>query len=153
MISLDIHPFEGAAPIRFGMLRDQVLELLGMPRVVSKGVDAWGVGLAIQVGYDREGGVDGVGLGPGDYELKLDGQLIWAPNEHPDPNPVLLARDREPVECLGFLVFTNLGVATSGYHDNDPYQLAVQVYRKGQWDKQLRKAKSPVLDKYIRHDL
>ena len=71
--------------------RDRVLELSGMPRVVSKGVDSWGVELRIQVGYDREGGVDGVGLGPGNDELKLDGQLVWAFNEHPDSDPVLLA--------------------------------------------------------------
>jgi hypothetical protein len=148
MISLDIHPFEGAAPIRFGMHRSQVAEILGIPSFVGEENDRWGPGLEINIEYDKNGMVYHLGLCPGDYELRFEGQILWSPNDHPDPNPMFLTRDPEPYECVGFLVFAKLGVTTAGYHDDDPSQRSVVVYTPGAWDEMLVKAKRSALDKY-----
>jgi len=148
MISFDIHPFEGAGPIKFGTSRSRVLEILSAPRRERLREDSWGPLSNINVGYNEEGKVCEVGLRPGDFELRFNGRLIWSPDRHPDPNPIFLVLDPEPLERVGFLVFTKLGVATVGYHDDDPAQFAVSIYQEGAWDELLVKARRPDLDKY-----
>lgn len=148
MLSLDIRPFEGVSPIKFGMLRSSVIDVIGNPYSSNEKVDSWGNTLDINIGYDELGTVEQIGLGPGEYELAIGGQLLWRPHRHPDPNPTLLALDPEPLERVGFLIFTKLGIATTGYHDDDPSQHAISVYPRGAWDQLLLKAKKPILDKY-----
>lgn len=148
MIHLDIRPFGGAEPIRFGMPRASVGGILGVPDSSNDTADSWGNLLNINIGYDKSGLVNQFGLRPGDYSLSLDGRVVWSPDNCPDPNPILLALDPEPLERVGFLVFTKLGVATTGYHDDDPGQRAISVYPEGAWDKLILKAKKPNLDKY-----
>jgi hypothetical protein len=148
MISLDIRPFEGVLPIRFGLSRPRVVEILGAPDSSDEQVDSWGRTLDVNIGYDELGAVNQLGLGPGEYELTIGGQLFWTPHRHPDPNPTFLALDPEPLERVGFLVFTKLGIATTGYHDDDPGQYAISVYPRGAWDELLLQAKRPSLHKY-----
>jgi len=148
MISLDIRPFEGAEPVRFGIPRSRVHELIGTPDLAHPGVDRWGAMREVNVGYDQQGVVYEIDLAPGNYELRLCGQIIWTASEHPDPNPMLLALDPGPLERAGFLLFTKIGVATAGYHDDDPGERVVQVHRKGAWDELLSKARQPGQDKY-----
>ena len=151
MTSLDIRPFEGTTPIKFGMKRPDVRYILGHPDSYNERVDSWGRRHEVHIGYDVDDCVYEIGLAPGSYRLTFNGRTIWGPDHHPDPNPTFLALDQEPLDCLGFLVFPGLGVATTGYHDDDPNQLAISVYQKGAWDGSLLKAKKPVLDKYNPH--
>lgn len=52
----ELRPFEGAGPLRFGMSRDQVIELLGQPeRVLDREPILLEVNGDIQPGYDRDG--------------------------------------------------------------------------------------------------
>jgi hypothetical protein len=148
MTSFAIRPFDGALPVRFGMQRALVIQMLGNPETSNEKVDTWGPNLEINVGYDQDRVVNQVGLGPGEYELTIFEQSLWTPQQHPDPNPTFLRLDPEPVERVGFLVFTKLGVATTGYHDDDPSQYAISIYPRGAWDRLLLKAKKPILDKY-----
>jgi hypothetical protein len=149
VISLDIRPFEGALPITFGMPRGRVIEILGNPDFSNKDGDNWGTLLEINIGYDQHGVVDHIGLGGrGDNELRFEGQILWSSNQHPDPNPTFLAFDPEPLERVGFLYFTKLGIATTGYHDDDPHQQAISIYPRGAKDEFLLRAKKPGLDKY-----
>jgi hypothetical protein len=148
MVSFDIQPFGGAIPVRFGMPRFELIEIMGNPVVAGNGNDSWGEKLEITVGYDKGGLVNHVGLGPGNFELQLNGQVIWTPNEHTDPNPTFLRYDPDPLEHVGFLVFTQLGIKTTGFHDDYSNDLSVVVYPKGAWDKFLGKAKKPDLSKY-----
>lgn len=148
VISLDIIPFEGAIPVRFGIRRTQVIEIMGMPDVSGGGSDSWGPRLEINIGYDQKETVDHVGLSPGSFQLKMNGQVIWTPTEHPDPVPTFLRLDPEPLEHVGFLVFTRLGIKTTGFHDDCPDERAIALYPKGGWDKFSSKAKKPKLEKY-----
>jgi hypothetical protein len=148
MPTFSIVPFDGALPIKFGMQRETVYGLLGNPGVSGAKSDSWGPKLEINIGYTDNGTVNHVGLGPGEVELHLGDVEIWKPNVLVDPNPFFLKLDNAPLERLGFLVFTKLGVATTGFHDDDPGQYAVTVFPKGAWDLKLVKASIPDLSKY-----
>lgn len=155
MRSFDLRPFEGAAPILFGMSRKDVIEILGSAGSSGRTFegaeyDTWGPGSEINVGYATDGTVDHVGLSPGPFELHLQGTLIWNPNSDIDPNPFLLELDPEPVECDGFLLFTKLGIGTTGYHDDEPSEWALSIAPKGGFDEYLDEAEKPNLSKYKR---
>lgn len=52
----ELRPFEGAGPLRFGMSRDQVIELLGQPgRVLDREPILVEVNGDVQPGYDHDG--------------------------------------------------------------------------------------------------
>ena len=150
MWSFDIRPFEGAFPIRFGMSRAEVLTVLGGKPIAGKANDSFGKSLEINIGYDEVGAVDHIGMSPGAFELKFNGTPLWTPSDHPDPNGLLLVHDPDPMEHVGFLSFLKIGVKTTGYHDDDPDDLALVVWPTGAWDKFLAKAKRPDLSKYKR---
>ncbi|QGY01984.1 hypothetical protein MMSR116_08910 [Methylobacterium mesophilicum SR1.6/6] len=40
----------------------------------------------------------------------------------------------ETYETVGFLVFFSLGIALTGFHDQDEGQKSVSVFKKGVWD-------------------
>ena len=148
MNSFDIQPFIGTLPIRFGAPRSRVLEIMGPPDVTGGNSDSWGPGLEINIGYSDDGMVDHIGFRPGEFELTLNGKTIWTPTVHPDPNLSFLMLDQEPLEHVGFLVFTKLGIKTTGYQDDDPNEFALALFPSGAWDKFLPRAKKPNLEKY-----
>jgi hypothetical protein len=150
MFSFTVKPFEGAAPVMFGQPRSEVLKILGPPSVSGKGSDSWGARLEINVGYGDDGAINHIGLSPGSFELTMNGRLLWNESSHNDPNCLLTLLDPEPLERLGFLVFTRLGVATTGFHDDDPSQYAITLFPRGAWDDELTKARNPDLTKYRR---
>jgi hypothetical protein len=118
------------------MHREQVHRLLGPP---ESSIPIWnGSGVCehyeqarYNVGYDNAGAVNHVGVCPGGAALGIRGRPLWTLEEQPDPNPALLALDPEPVEWVGIWYFLRLGVATTGYHDDDPCQRAVTVFPSG----------------------
>jgi hypothetical protein len=141
----DIQPYVGALPIRFGMARPEVHNLLGPPH---RNVPIWnGSGTSdhyrqehFNVGYDNAGMVKHVGFAPAGVELLIQGQVIWTLTDQPDPNPILLALDPDPVESVGFWVFLRIGVTSTGYHDNDRSQRAVTVFPRDTWSVATRPA-------------
>lgn len=46
----------------------------------------------------------------------------------------LASEDQDLVEVLGFVISLKLGIAVSGFHDNDESQKAVHAFRHGDWD-------------------
>lgn len=132
----DIQPYAGALPITFGMKREQVHRLLGQP---ERSFPIWdGCGLSdsytagrYNVGYTNSGEVNHLGFSPGGIELAISGRPVWTAEEQPDPNPILLAFDPEPLQFVGFWFFLAIGVTSTGYHDDDPGQRAVTVFPRG----------------------
>jgi len=47
---------------------------------------------------------------------------------------VVEVSDQQLVEALGFILSLKLGLAFSGFHDEDPSQRAIHAFRKGDWD-------------------
>lgn len=100
------------------------------------------------VGYDADGMVKHVGLMPGGVVLTIDGRALWTVLDQPDPNPILLALDPQPVEYVGFWFFLALGVTTTGYHDDDSAKRAVTVFPRGSADALLARADRADTTKY-----
>ena len=152
-LRFDIEPYTGAFPVRFGMTRDEVHRLLGPPESSNPVWDGSGISdhystARFNIGYDLTGCADHVGLCPGAVGLAIQGQVIWTPQLQPDPNPIFLAIDPHPVEFVGFWTFLQLGVTTTGYHDDDPGQRAVTVFPHGSKDKLLTEATPADTSKY-----
>jgi hypothetical protein len=152
-VRFDILPYTGALPITFGMRREEVHQLLGPPESSFPIWDGSGAcehyaRARYNVGYDNAGVVNHVGFCPGGAELSIQGLQVWTLEEQPDPNPTLLALDPEPVECVGIWHFLRLGVASTGYHDDDPSQRAVTVFPRGIKTEVLAGAKPADTSKY-----
>ena len=149
----EIRPFEGALPIRFGMSREEVHDILGSPetlgslRSIKATNDEWSR-YGLNVRYHLEGGVAHIGFRSGQCELRLADCVIWTPGEEIDPNWTLLSLDPAPRELLGFLIFTTLGVTTTGYHNGDLSQCALGVFSQGEWDLFLEHSTEPDLTRY-----
>ena len=126
-------PYVGASPVLFGMDAAAIAALLGAPAVVHTNMlgerdeSRGGVGIRYSV---ADSGVVEVAFVPGEVLFFEERNLL----EHPDPVAVLSRSDPTPFEFLGFLVFFGLGVTVTGFHDDDPAQRAVTVFRRGRWD-------------------
>jgi hypothetical protein len=102
----------------------------------------------VTVGHNRDDITNQIAFRPGKFELWINGSEIWSPSEHPDPNPLLLRFDLAPWETPGFLIFRRIGVAKTGYHDDDEYQRSLGVYAPGAWDEPLLNASVADLSRY-----
>ena len=156
--AFDIQPFVGALPLRFGMSRPEVHSLLGPPEAshpqwddggkLNFGLkDHWHT-LRLGVGYNKQDAVIHVGFRPGGCDLSFQGKPLWSPTHQPDPNGELLRHDPTPLEMLGSLVFLALGVSTSGYHNDDPDNVAFTGEPQGVWDALQAVSAPPDLSKY-----
>ena len=149
----EIRPFEGALPIKFGMSREEVHDILGSPetlgtrRSIKSTSDDW-LRYGLNVRYHLEGGVAHLGFRPGHCELRLADRVLWRPDEDTDPNWTLLSLDPAPRGILEFLVFTKLGVTTTGYHNAESGKHALGVFPQGEWDLFLESSTEPDLRRY-----
>lgn len=128
------------AGILFGTLPDVAQAALGAP-LANWPLDAGGLELeypGLLLRYSEgESGLEEMAVVPG-------GGRLWKLNDIPiswDESFLRGAclRDGVPMEYLGFVVLLELGVALSGFDPRDEGQLAVNVFRRGLWDK--RKSK------------
>jgi hypothetical protein len=46
----------------------------------------------------------------------------------------IIAEDGNAQECLGFIVLPESCLTLTGFHDNNPSQLAVTAFERGRWD-------------------
>lgn len=131
-----IEPYVGAHPILFGMGPKEVERLLSAADSVRENrrgerTERRGPINGLSIVYDEtDGGVCEIGFCPGAL-VYFHGRDVLG---EAGPLPVFLQFDPSPLECVGFLVFMELGVALTGYHDNDEAQRALTVFRKGRWD-------------------
>lgn len=130
-----IDPYVGALPIKFGMTPDEVEAAIGpagrksgnssMQEFVEKRSE-----IGIRVTYSKDGGVVEIGFLP-HAKLFFEGKSLF---EERDPVGILKNIDNQPLESHGFLVFMNLGITETGFHDRDPGQRAFTVFKKGRWN-------------------
>jgi hypothetical protein len=148
-VIFDIQPYCGSLPIAFGMSRRDIHRLLGTPNSSHRIWDNSGISdnyeaTKICVGYDNDEIVNHVGFSPGGCALSILEQSIWTTDYQPDPNPLLLSLDSEPVEIVGYWLYLRIGVSSTGYHDDDPGQRALSVFP--------RNAKNELLDEAVLAD-
>lgn len=127
-----LSPHVGAIPIRFGMSQAEVASVVGTPERVKQTrlgeQEEQRAGVLVR--YSKTGdGVVEITFLPTET-LLFNGLNLF----QVDPIQALLLSDPAAFEWVGFIVFLSLGVAVTGYHDNDPSQRAITVSKRGRWD-------------------
>lgn len=131
--SFEIVSYIGAKPLLFGMTEDQVKAVVGHPkRMTTNGLgepDALYNSFSIryskqdktlvEIGFSDDATVTIRGVNP--FSQK---------NAFRD----LLREDSCPYEYYGFIILLDLGITLTGFHDNDPDQLAITAFTRGRWD-------------------
>lgn len=138
------------------MRREEVHRILGaaetsFPIWDRSGFSEHYAGGNYNIGYTNDWVVNPLGFEPGVGELLIRGEMIWSLDHQPDPNLSFLALDPEPLEIVGFWIFQELGVTTTGYHDDDRSQLAVTVFERENWAELLSSATAADTTKYRRN--
>jgi hypothetical protein len=141
---VELFPYIGAGPLKFGMSPPEVSGALGTPESMDRNHLGQRVEHRsfITLGYSQstDGTLNHIGFarqmtGVRYRKLKIfDGQ-------NQQVLRVLAAEDGNPLIYLGFAILPNLGFALTGFHDNDESQLAIILFPKGAWDARLPKAK------------
>lgn len=139
-----ILPYQGAGSIRFGMSPSEIKGLIGAPDQVSTNHLKQRVefrsfmNVAYTPSMDQHSVLTHIGFG-----RQMEMVLIEDVNLFKD-DPIgvlnrLMLVDSRPMTYLGFVVFFELGIALTGFHDNDVSQKAVTVFEKGAWDNRVPK--------------
>jgi len=81
-----------------------------------------------------------IGFGRQMEDITLNG-INFFKNQPIEVLKKLVSIDGTPLLYMGFIVFLDLGIALTGFHDNDASQKAVTVFEKGSWDKRIGKMK------------
>ena len=142
--NLKIIPYVSVGKVRFGMTPAEAVAALGAPNSTSKThlggrVDFYE---AINVGYTTSLSpvVNHVGGGRDAKSAEIVEVKLFSG----DPEEVLRqlsVKDGNPKQYLGFVIFLNLGLTLTGFHDDDASQLAFAAFAKGTWDARLQKLK------------
>jgi hypothetical protein len=133
MMTFEIEPYVGVLPLRFGMTSNEVAAFLGAPlrRRHSFRGNSIEEFQTISVCYAQsDNGLNEVGFAP-ETHLFFRGQNLFSSSD-----AIAYLRQFDPVPWLwvGFVVFLELGIQLSGFHDNDESQLEIAVMRRGYWD-------------------
>jgi hypothetical protein len=143
MPEFEIISFEGALPLRFGMLPDEVASILGPPQsatpnwqgILSYDYDAPN----LSVGFGGEGqSANHFGFGPHSSTVRFQGLDLFG-----DPSAwrTLLHRSSDYHLWVGFLIFCDLGVMLDGF--NETYNVeAVVAFPKDAMEKHRTKFKA-----------
>jgi hypothetical protein len=138
-----ITPFVGTDLVAFGMSAQEVERALGAPDQTSKNHLGSRVEFrsAMNIGYSQATGqVDHIGFGRQMTDVYFREMNLFST----PPDKVLrelMACDPQPLIYLGFVVFRNLGIALTGFHDDDESQKAATLFPQGAWDKRVPKMK------------
>ncbi len=123
---------DGIHPLLLGMSRSQVEQAMnetpdaGKSRIVGEEVLYFAQARVVM----RDDRVVEIGLSP-PARVYLRGKLLF---DDPTIWRELLADDGDAQESLGFIVLRKLGLTLTGFHDDDPAQLAVTAFEAGRWD-------------------
>lgn len=125
-------PYISVGPIRFGMSIEEIQKILGEPKKTIKSpmqqVREVRENLIIFYSVKNQT-VEEISCSPGinvyyhNKNIIQDNILFY-----------LKQFDNDPYEGIGTIVFFKLGVATSGYHNNDESQKNVTFFKQGVWD-------------------
>jgi hypothetical protein len=128
MVSLkfELAPFVGPIPLKFGMSREQVAELLGTPKR-TLGPNDDGVFDEIRdpvfIRYHEKWHLWDASFAPGCVVL-FNGRSLF---DDADTVQYLQGLDPSNYESVGFLQFPKLGLMLSGFHDGDESQKAITI--------------------------
>jgi hypothetical protein len=124
----------GIHPLLLGMNREQVTRVMGTEPEVRQsritGEEALWFKDANARAVMREGRVVEIALAP-PANVLFDGKPLF---RDPSVWRSVVVEDSNAHECLGFIVLERFGLTLTGFHDDDPSQLAVTAFERGRWD-------------------
>lgn len=127
---ISIKPYESIGPVSFGMNATRVVELLGPPAAKTN----TSMGQTYDYG-DMSVMFEGGALTEASFSpavpVEVRGVDVFADNM---AFKKLVLMDGCPREFHGFIVFYNLGIALSGFHDGDEANKAIVAFGRGVWD-------------------
>jgi len=126
-----IRPLKGIGDVEFGMNPTQVKSILGAADSIRRRAgkrEEHREGMIVR--YADDAGVVEFAFYPESSLLMNDKDLF----RHDDPVGLLLSIDPSPMESLGFLVFLNIGVCITGFHDGETSQRSITTFVEGYWD-------------------
>jgi hypothetical protein len=142
----DLKTYIGAGPLRFGMTRKQVEDVLGAPDKAKRTMFR-----SETQEFRRQSGLQTVYSASDEtlveisfyanQSVSFEGMDIF---HTPGKNMIrrLAEADGKPLETVGILVFLNLGIAMTGFlQDEEPGQKSISVFAKGRWDSEVEDLK------------
>lgn len=135
IMSFNIRSYEGVGPVNFGMNREEIHGLLGLPNLgwtMPNGtlVDSWS-DFIIRYATDSQRVLE---IEFSDTsELQLDGVDLF---RDPEALSKLVLADGAPLQGAGSVIFLNLGLSTSLNLENPKaVERTVCVFSRGKWDR------------------
>lgn len=134
-----ITSYVGVGPLKFGMTRDEVHQILGKPqfskksRFFEESREFWNDN-GLQLTFSETGdGLLEIGLCSNLANVQFNGiKLFEVPGA--DVFKALHDWDDAPLARTGTSVFLKLGLAVHGFLDDDDSDKAVAAFIKGRWD-------------------
>ncbi|WP_447895921.1 hypothetical protein [Vreelandella sp. GE22] len=129
----EIEPYISVGPLSFGFSQKEVKSLLGDPVRTStnrKGEKDFHYFNAIARFSSINLTLIEVGITPSASALIKNINLY----DDPDALNKLVMLDGTASEYYGFIVFFNLGITMTGFHDGDDSQKAVTAFTRGRWN-------------------
>ena len=134
----EIVPLVGTTSVQFGMVPDEVAVRLGSPDQTTKNYLRQRVEfrsfMNIAYSLDAFPRLCNIGFG-----RQMENVIFKEVNLFQSPSTQVIEHlatfDESPLEYLGFVVFLELGLALTGFHDQDESQKAVSLFEKGAWDR------------------
>jgi len=138
----ELKPYVGAGDIAFGMTPNDVEFSIGKPDDISVNHLNQRVEFRsfMNLGYstDEEQNLIHIGFGRQMEGVRFKDIFIFIESDKVVLQK-LIDEDPQPFLYLGFVVFLKLGIALTGFHDNDISQKAVTQFVRGAWDKRIPK--------------
>lgn len=142
--TIDLMPYQGAGPLRFGMTRGEVTQVVGIPDSLSRNFkgDLVEFRSFMNLGYSREADtLNHIGFGRQMQGVQYEGILLFAQDAIQVLRELVML-DGAPQSYLGFIVLLNLGMTLTGFHDNEASQRAIALFPRGAWDGRLDKLRA-----------
>jgi len=128
-----IEPYVGAIPLRFGMSPEEVAAEIGPPTKLLP--DPFGNRSEsrqnLSLGYAGEDNTLNEAVFSPGTNLYFRGHDLFSTKA---PIALLRQYDPEPQLWVGMVIFVQLGIRLSGFHDGDEPQRAIGVVKRGYWD-------------------
>ncbi|MDQ1924645.1 hypothetical protein [Massilia pseudoviolaceinigra] len=139
----DLTSYSGVNNARFGMTPKEIEAIFGLPDIVDMDYfqqrEEFRLFMNVAYSAEPERAIH-FGFGRQMKGTKYNEISLFTE----DPNIVLrklIAADGNPQLLLGFVIFLNLGLTLTGFHDNDESQKAVTLFERGFHDESLQEMK------------
>ncbi len=139
MQNYSITSYVGVGPLKFGMKRTDIHNLLGAPlrtrksRFSSELTDFWNKNGLQLTFLEADGELVEIGLYPNLPNVDLNGIKLFD-----EPGNVVMKAlrnlDNSPLEKVGVTIFLKLGIAATGFLNEDGDQKSVSVFIRGRWN-------------------